>query len=721
MGFSTDFPSINLLIVAIWPATAITNGNKIFVATAANFHRHLLRDLYRRVLYTIGIPMRPVSILLFFFVLSVGNALAEELAKPLPADVRVIIDISGSMKKTDPQNLRKPAVDLIVRLLPDKSKAGIWTFGQSVNMLVPHRVVDQAWRTDASQKADRINSIAMFTNIGAALEKATEDYAEPARDYQRNVILLTDGVVDINKEAVVNFNERKRILTELLPRLKDSDYRIHTIALSADSDQELMKKLSLATEGVSEIANTADELMSTFLRIFDQAVPAERVPLDDKGFLVDSSIQEFTALIFRSAETPATVITSPDGKEFNATDPKNNVNWYRTDQYDLITVQQPQVGQWQVNTEMAPGSRVTVVSNLQLVVQPLKTNIRSSESLDLVYSFQGSGETIVNKDFLSLLKGEALISRSDNPEVTSIQLTMGTPEDGVFRQQLPPFEGAGKRDVKILIDGKTFKREFVHHLSISDSAFTLQTDLDESSGKKVYRYKLSANVEEVDVAATQVKAVIKNSRDNNLEHQLNTIGNERWEFSFSPVQTGRYDISMMVKGKYIDGSPLVETLKAESFYYPDEASVIAAEAVQSSSASSSDVAVEAAVPESEGQSEQTNLWLYGGIALGNLLVLVLGFFIYRLISGGRRDNNEIEKTLNADISSLQKKSSPPPTVAIDVADDSETHTIPMSGEPQPIDAAPANADDELKLPDDLMADNLFPLDNMDEPGDKDKT
>ncbi len=665
--------------------------------------------------------MRPIGILLFFFVLSVGNALAEELAKPLPADVRVIIDISGSMKKTDPQNLRKPAVDLIVRLLPDKSKAGIWTFGQSVNMLVPHRVVDQAWRTDASQKANRINSIAMFTNIGAALEKATDDYAEPARDYQRNVILLTDGVVDINKEAVVNFNERKRILTELLPRLKDSDYRIHTIALSADSDQELMKKLSLATEGVSEIANTADELMSTFLRIFDQAVPAERIPLDDKGFLVDSSIQEFTALIFRSAETPATVITSPDGKEFNATDPKNNVNWYRTDQYDLITVQQPQAGQWQVNTEMAPGSRVTVVSNLQLVVQPLKTNIRSSESLDLVYSFQGSGETIVNKDFLSLLKGEALISRSDNPEVTSIQLTMGTPEDGVFRQQLPPFEGAGKRDVKILIDGKTFKREFVHHLSISDSAFTLQTDLDESSGKKVYRYKLSANVEEVDVAATQVKAVIKNSRDNNLEHQLNTIGNERWEFSFSPVQTGRYDISMVVKGKYIDGSPLVETLKAESFYYPDEASVIAAEAVQSSSASSSDVAVEAAVPESEGQSEQTNLWLYGGIALGNLLVLVLGFFIYRLISGGRRDNNEIEKTLNADISSLQKKSSPPPTVAIDVADDSETHTIPMSGEPQPNDAAPANADDELKLPDDLMADNLFPLDNMDEPGDKDKT
>src|SRR5690606_29178845 len=127
-------------------------------------------------------------------------------------------------------------------------------------------------------------------------------------------------------------------------------------------------------------------------------------------------------------------------------------------------------------------------------------------------------------------------------------------DDGIFRQQLQGFEGKGKRDVKILIDGKTFKREFVHHLNISESAFTLESALDESSGKKVYSYKLIADLETVDVTSTQVKAVIKNSQDNNLEQQLNVIANERWEFSFSPVQPGRYDISLAVNGKQIDGS-----------------------------------------------------------------------------------------------------------------------------------------------------------------------
>lgn len=677
--------------------------------------------------------MRPLYLLLLLVALVSANvARAQDEARTLPADVRVIIDISGSMKKTDPQNLRKPAVDLIVRLLPDDSKAGIWTFGQSVNMLVPHRVVDQAWRTEGSKKAAAINSVAMFTNIGAALEKATDDSAAPARDYRRNVILLTDGVVDINQEAVVNLNERKRILTELLPQLKASDYRIHTIALSADSDQELMKKLSVATDGVSEIANTADELMSTFLRIFDQAVPAERVPLDENGFLVDSSIQEFTALIFRRDETPATVIIAPDGKEFTATDPKNNVNWYRTDKYDLITVQHPPAGQWRVKTEMAPGSRVTVVSNLQLAVQPLKTNIISGQALDVVYSFQENGKTILNNDFLNVLSGEALISGDELREVKSIPLTLGAPGDGIFRQQLKGFEGKGKRDVKILIDGKTFKREFVHHLNISESAFTLESALDESSGKKVYSYKLIADLETVDVTSTQVKAVIKNSQDNNLEQQLNVTANERWEFSFSPVQPGRYDISLAVNGKQIDGSPLTEIINAESFYYPDEASVLAAAQPESSSAASSEIAAPVTEPAANVESENSNLWLYVGIAVGNLLVFILGYFVYRLIAG-RRENNEIEKTLNVDVSNLQKNTRTQTTITNDtlndVAADSSTDsapeitldTIPMEDSNSPLDGGVgASPDDELKLPDDLMADNLFPLDNMDDPDNKDK-
>lgn len=647
-------------------------------------------------------------LLLFCSAIVAAATMANEPAKPLPADVRVIIDISGSMKKTDPDNLRKPAVDLIVRLLPDGSKAGLWTFGQSVNMLVPHRVVDEAWRAEGAQKATTINSVAMFTNIGAALETSAEDYATPATDYRRNIILLTDGVVDISKEAVANLNERKRVLTELLPRLKDSDYRIHTIALSADADQELMKKLSIATDGIFEVADTADELMSTFLRIFDQAVPAERVPLDENGFLVDASIQEFTALIFRRAEVPATIIVAPNGKEFSGTDPKSNVNWYRTDKYDLITVQQPQAGQWKIKTDMAPGSRVTVVSNLQLTVQPLASNFKTNQPVNLVYSFLENDQTIINKDFLGVLTGKALISQADSPEVAEAELTSAVPADGIFRHSLKALGKQGEYDLHVVIDGKTFKREYIHHLNVTDSAFKLEQRVDDLGGKKTYVYSLYADMEVVDVANTKVTAQIKNSKGNTLERPLNAVSKTHWEFSFAPVQVARYDIVLQVEGKQIDGSPLTETINADPFYFPDEATVLAADSPKSEAASSAAVAAKPLEPEAD---DSNDLLVYIGLGVGNLLVLVLGYLAYRLIAGrGNKDElAEIEKTLATKPDRLPPESGP--KTIIDISDDQAAH---MSMED--------SLNPEINMPDDLMADNLFPLDNLDEPdSDKDKS
>ena len=120
-----------------------------------------------------------------------------------PSDVRVIIDVSGSMKQNDPQNLRRPAMDLLVQLFPAGSKAGVWTFGQYTNMLVPHDEVNDAWRGNAADKSKLVNSIALRTNIGLALEKAAYDL-DPKRfptafGFSRSIILLTDGVVDIDR------------------------------------------------------------------------------------------------------------------------------------------------------------------------------------------------------------------------------------------------------------------------------------------------------------------------------------------------------------------------------------------------------------------------------------------------------------------------------------------------------------------------------------------
>ena len=106
----------------------------------------------------------------------------------------------AAWKRNDPKNLRRPALELLVELLPEGGKAGVWTFGKFTNMLVPHKPVNNPWRKQAKGAASKINSVALYTNIGLAIEKASYDHAKPDPNFETSFILLTDGVVDISRD-----------------------------------------------------------------------------------------------------------------------------------------------------------------------------------------------------------------------------------------------------------------------------------------------------------------------------------------------------------------------------------------------------------------------------------------------------------------------------------------------------------------------------------------
>jgi hypothetical protein len=305
-----------------------------------------------------GLPMRKVKLLivstavyLFLFVPGVMAQGSDAVARP---DVRVVIDISGSMKQNDPLNLRIPALNMLIGLLPEGSRAGIWTFAEQVNMLVPHAIVDAQWRNMARLRAGRVNSVGLYTNIGSALEKATYDLARDASGYRRSVILLTDGLVDIDRDPEVNLAERKRVLAHILPDIMAAHIPVHSIALSGKADAEALRELSLSTGGLFAVAESADDLAKIFLKAFDESAPSEQVPLLDNRFLIDSSIEEFTLLAFRKQDSDATTLKSPSGATFRIGDYPGHVKWFSDRGFDLITVRQPLEGEWNLYAENVP-------------------------------------------------------------------------------------------------------------------------------------------------------------------------------------------------------------------------------------------------------------------------------------------------------------------------------------------------------------------------------
>lgn len=478
-------------------------------------------------------------------------------AKP---DMRVLIDISGSMKKNDPQNLRVPAAKLLLNLAKDESRFGMWSFGQYVNNLVPVAPVSPQWKEQAVGKLEAINSAGLFTNIGLALEKAAMGQTTPDDQWERTIVLLSDGMVDISKDPAVNATERTRILDEVIPRLKQAGFRIHSVALSEGADQEFLKSVALRTGGSFSLARNADELLSIFIETSDKVNLPEQVPIEGDSFTIDDSIQEFTALIFRKSSIRETELISPEGIHYSLSQGSRNVSWFADKQYDLITVYNPTPGTWKVVADLDPANRVTVVSDLNVTMQGLPENVLEGERLTMTMSLDEYGRVITNPNFLELMDitfrqetgaGETFEGKlSDGPDGEKV-----VPEDGVFSARLGRTITEGEHTFTVLVDGKTFKRKKSLRMTVHREVLKVDTQYRDQDGQ-VLRYLMAepiaglVNPEDVEIVAQ----ISDPNGEKSIQKALPEAGGYRIDVPpFGAL--GEYEVLIKVSGTSANDKP----------------------------------------------------------------------------------------------------------------------------------------------------------------------
>lgn len=599
-----------------------------------------------------GIGLR---LLLCLLLLPASLSLAQTSTEQNQSDIRVLIDVSGSMKQNDPRNLRRPAMDLLVQLFPDDSRAGIWTFGRYVNMLVPHKDVAGSWREIASTKSRLVNSVALHTNIALALEKANYDSNE--KDYpdslkfNKSVILLTDGVVDISTDPVINDRERERILNEILPQYQAAGIAIHAIALSTNADVELLERLSIETDGVFAVAEDAEDLNRIFLRAFDQSAPGDRTPLDGNRFLIDSSVEEFTALVFRKEGSKETQIESPGGQVFNASTDGSSVRWFASEAYDLITIDHPQEGEWKINAEMDPENRVTVVSDLSLNIDPIANNLYHGQESLLNARLTESGEPVTRDEFLDLLTVEAQMSRG---YTKFWQQTLPRDYDtpGVYGRKLDMLRNSGDYALTVSIDGKTFKREKTIKFTVREP-FRVELAANEELGE--YTVTVMADDKKLRTDSVAVTAVIGLPDGTEISKLLDTETPGVWSYHATEQTSGEYLIALTAAGENVEGEKIELGAGEHSLYMsvpgvPEPIVIAEPEPIvepepipEPEAEPEAEDAVElepVAEEEPAAEPSGSNWLLYAGLAVGNLLLIGVMVVVYKKLTGTKASTDD---------------------------------------------------------------------------------
>lgn len=483
-------------------------------------------------------------------------------------DVRIVIDISGSMKETDPQNLRRPALDLLAELLPEGSRAGVWTFGRYVNMLVPLGMVDDQWRENARKSSSKINSVGLNTNLVDALDRALYEMSQDS-GFDQTVIVLTDGHIDMddtqgNAFSPVNSAARSRLLKVVLPKYIDGNVRIHTLALSDDADTAMLNQLAMETDGLALRARNSEELMPTFLKAFDRAVPSEQVPLVGNSFVIDSNVNEFTALIFRAATDKETVLIAPSGQRISEAyaESSSDVRWHHDLNFDLITVRMPEDGGWAVDADIAPDSRVQILSDLKLRVTGLPASVFSGVPVQLEMALENEGDVVTEPTILQLTDVSLKVTAPDG-RIGSKLLSdpEALPMDGVFHETLGRLSQPGEYQVEVNAQGRTFQRRRILTATLAEP---MRVEVNPDFEQQVFNVLIYPQSDLVDTSLSRVIARIASPDGSSVIHTMGFSNDSgAWELALiADKGLGDYEIMLNVRG--VSGSGKTFKSKPES-------------------------------------------------------------------------------------------------------------------------------------------------------------
>jgi len=366
------------------------------------------------------------------------------------------MDSSGSMKKNDPKQLRKPAAKLFISLLGEQDKLSVVSFSSQawpitfLTQLNSQRKISKALRA-----TDRVSHKGIHTNIHSAISKGIELLKESDQlNREPIIILMSDGQMDVgdkNRSAQL----RQKIFDELLPQLIEYNIKIYSIAFTEQSDQELLQEIAEATDGRYALAASDDVLHKVFSKIFEQTKEPDMLPLSENKFVVDSSIQEVTIIANKNSSNSQIYLQQPDGKRINSTFKSKKIKWFVSNSFDMITIKMPEEGEWKILFS-DDDNRAYIVTDIKLRTK-FEFNAESQQP-----------EIIIQSWFVQKEQTEASQALLGNMEITlniehpdgSIENIPVEPADetGIFTVHYNP-EQNGFYEATMVATSATFQRQ----------------------------------------------------------------------------------------------------------------------------------------------------------------------------------------------------------------------------------------------------------------------
>ncbi len=176
-------------------------------------------------------------------------------------DVVMLIDISGSMLKTDSENKRFGAVESLVSQMDEQKRAAIFVFDDNTKSVQDMMYVTGEFKKGIERKLADYSIPGGQTNIKGVLEEAFSHITKTsAPDRAPMVILLSDG--DDTFGLAENFKDT-------IQPYRKANIPVFTIGMDG-SNEQMLKRISNSTGGNYYSVSKIDEIENIFDRVYKE-------------------------------------------------------------------------------------------------------------------------------------------------------------------------------------------------------------------------------------------------------------------------------------------------------------------------------------------------------------------------------------------------------------------------------------------------------------------
>jgi len=303
-------------------------------------------------------------------------------------------------------------------------------------------------------------------------------------------------------------------------------------------------------------------------------------------FRIDHNVEEVTMIFFRQYGSAPVVLVRPDGsKLFQRLVDDEKVKWFDSDTYDMITIKNPVPGPWQAVGQVLPGSRIMVLTDLELHVSPLPSILFSGEILKATANLTNDGKPIENNRFRDVVELTIEFISTNNPnfdnfgsndeEIASFedngQGMDERPLDGIFTGQFNLSIAPGEWRPVYQVKTPMYSREQRGGIiELHANPITIDAEVDVEGGNEGYhRLLIDVNRELVNIESLLVDGTIKYPNGDIQHFSLTEGGTEAREYLIVAFEKGIFRVKVTAYGESVEGRDFILDVPEFTFLADD--------------------------------------------------------------------------------------------------------------------------------------------------------